>query len=913
MAGEDEVLRLTVEVREGLANIKRFESEYRESLKQLAAATKAGMDPASAEFLALRARALEAGTAFVQAGEQGGVAMRRLAELTGKGGTEIKALEGNLSIARAELDRFHREANEGGARLVDNFNSIKAAVIAIGTSFAAVKIRDFFGDAIEQASGAQDALTEVERLVRITGGSAGRTAEQLRETAGVLSELSGFDDDEILGETTATLLRFGTVQGEVFDRAQRDSVDLALVLKTDLSSAAETLGKALSIPGEGLRALKAAGADFTDSERESLQIMAESGRAAEAQAIILGRLEKATRDTAESLRSNLSGTLRALKTDWEDLKQAFGEGFTAELTAGIDDAAGGLERAKEGAGGLGRLVGSLVAVLTPFIPLIEKVGAVMAATWSNSLRATTFLVAGITDLGTTFAGMVVRMADLAAKLPFGGVFAEVARQARLAQVGIQEFGGGAVKDLNAAADAAGAASNALWTGGGSLAKAASGAADAVGGPNGLVPNLAALKKAQEEAAKEAERRAKEIATAYAGMAEEVSTIFSQLRETLSEGQEGDAAKAVKQLQAEYDKLTDKVQNSGAEVARIEELQSLIADKRREAVAEAEAAAKESGAEVADSFEQMVLGNTKLIEGLSHLPAASQEAFVRLAQGFQESADAGRATEESLESFGNAVARIFEAAGINVAGLKAELTGTADLASQLQAKIADATGVRQAAGKGDPQQQAQQQAQAQQVVASAATETTRVLADQAIVFDDVIQSTGNTTAELVHLGDAAGDASRQAAPLGQSLAQAAESSKKLREETQAATTVTNATVQAVATLTDTEKRRITTNEELSEALSGFKARQDDVNSSVVGAGQAQGELAQATTDTAAAMGQASEALAKLKEENPAEFWRLATEAADAYGKMIQRNNGPEYLGETLRLCGEILKAMEQMAA
>lgn len=484
MAFEDEaILKLLVETREGLASVKRFEGEYRDALRQMAAATKAGLDPSSSEFRELQQRVVDTGRRFVEAGERGEASMRQLAVATGKESAELTELRGKLAIARTELDRFNDEGRKGVGGLVDSFASLRGIIAGVAASFIGIKIADFFRGSIEEASQAEDALAQVQAAVTSTGGAARRSVPELEALAKQLEDISTYDGDEILRDLTANLLTFTSVTTENFDRAQVAVLNLAQRLQIDLQSATLQVGKALNAPADGLGALSRAGIQFSDAQKATIERLVETGKTAEAQRIILVELERQFGGAAAAARNTLGGSLKALQVDLGNIKEAFAEGFSAELVKGISDAAGGLGKAEEGARGLGRVIGAVLGLIGPLIPLAEKFGAAMSLAWAHAAAGAGGFIQVLTTAGANLAEFVAKAAEMGAKLPaaFGGeLFAGIAEQMRGVKASIEEMGKGAVASLNATAESLAQTAAALWGGDDSLGKSAEQASTAAG-------------------------------------------------------------------------------------------------------------------------------------------------------------------------------------------------------------------------------------------------------------------------------------------------------------------------------------------------------------------------------------------------------------------------------------------------
>jgi Prophage tail length tape measure protein len=177
---------------------------------------------------------------------------------------------------------------------------VSAPIIAAAT-FAVNK----FGEYNEE-------LAIVRQRIEATGGTAGHTADQLDEMSNTLSEGIKASHEEVLAGEEA-LLRFSNVTGKTYDRATKAAIDFAAANKMDVASAAKFLGRALEGPGEGMRRLAMMGIYFTAVERKRLQAMVDSGRIAQAQAVILDRVERSTKGSAKAVADASTGFYKLKK------------------------------------------------------------------------------------------------------------------------------------------------------------------------------------------------------------------------------------------------------------------------------------------------------------------------------------------------------------------------------------------------------------------------------------------------------------------------------------------------------------------------------------------------------------------------------------------------------------------------
>ncbi|WP_445363182.1 hypothetical protein ACJJIQ_23605 [Microbulbifer sp. ANSA003] len=185
---------------------------------------------------------------------------------------------------------------------------------------------------IRAAEAMERGQLKIEALLRATGNASGRTAEQLDEQAravafNTLASVSG------MREAQGVLLTFKSVQTDVFDQAIVLSQDLAAVMGGDAKSAALQLGKALEDPATGLNALKRSGVSFTESEKEMIRTMQESGQVAEAQRFILEKLSQQVGGAGSGEAGGLAGQVDTLGQEWEEFLEALGR--TEEATKGV--------------------------------------------------------------------------------------------------------------------------------------------------------------------------------------------------------------------------------------------------------------------------------------------------------------------------------------------------------------------------------------------------------------------------------------------------------------------------------------------------------------------------------------------------------------------------------------------------
>lgn len=229
-------------------------------------------------------------------------------------GLESGEFKSGLSAAEKELQRATKRIQAIGQNMADVGKNLSLAVsvplIALGKT------------AVTAAMESRDAIAAVNASLASMGDAAGRTSEQLQGLASGLMRQSLYDDDEILRKVTANLLTFGKVSTDVFDRAQAAAVDMSAKLGQDLQSSAIQLGKALNDPVKGITALQRVGVSFTADQKALIQSMAETGRVADAQRLILAEVEKQFRGSAQAARD--ADPFAAMKQSFAEFQETVG-------------------------------------------------------------------------------------------------------------------------------------------------------------------------------------------------------------------------------------------------------------------------------------------------------------------------------------------------------------------------------------------------------------------------------------------------------------------------------------------------------------------------------------------------------------------------------------------------------------
>jgi len=315
-------------------------------------------------------------------------------------GADTASFEKGLDGAQRTLNRFNRDMQKLSAK----FTGI-GQTLTLGLT---VPIAAFGVASVAAAQQSADAFAQVEAALKSMGGASGKTAEQLQASAKSLQDMAAIDDDEILRKVTANLLTFGKIAGPTFDRAQVAVVDLATRMKMDLQAATILVGKALNDPVKGMTAMGRAGIQFTDVQKALIKQLVETGRAADAQAIILGELERQFGGSAKAAAD--ANPYAKLRIAFGELSEVIGAKLIPVITPIIEKLTALLQ-------GFDRL--------SPAMQNFVLIGGLIAAAIGPVLVGVGMLISAVGTIAALFAGPAV--AGLVAFLiPFAPIIAAVA-------------------------------------------------------------------------------------------------------------------------------------------------------------------------------------------------------------------------------------------------------------------------------------------------------------------------------------------------------------------------------------------------------------------------------------------------------------------------------------------------------
>ncbi len=194
-------------------------------------------------------------------------------------------------------------------------------------------------DSFNKMDAQMQAVAQVQAGLASTNAKVGYSLEQLQVKASALQNKTIFGDESILQNTTAQLLTFTNITGSTFDKAQQAVLDVtsrlygAKASSESLRSTSIMLGKALNDPVANLGALSRSGIQFSESQKEVIKKLSQSGQLAKAQSLIIAELNKQYGGSAAALAKTGLGPLKQFQNSLGDLQEVLAKSFLPVLNA----------------------------------------------------------------------------------------------------------------------------------------------------------------------------------------------------------------------------------------------------------------------------------------------------------------------------------------------------------------------------------------------------------------------------------------------------------------------------------------------------------------------------------------------------------------------------------------------------
>ncbi len=243
-----------------------------------------------------------------------------------------------LAVDSSQVRRGNTELSNmqrSGQRAESSVAQLGRRLFAIGAAALSIRaVVQQFQAIREEGELLERNMLRAEQLVRATGAAAGFTAEQLHQQARQQAAVTLASTEEVM-QAQGVLLTYRNVAGDTFRSATEAAADMAAVFGGDLATNTRRLGRLLEDPMNNMDALSRQGINFADDFKETIEALWESGRAAEAQDMILQRLAETMGGAATAEADGLSGAQDGFAQAVQEARQQLNEtlGITDRATA----------------------------------------------------------------------------------------------------------------------------------------------------------------------------------------------------------------------------------------------------------------------------------------------------------------------------------------------------------------------------------------------------------------------------------------------------------------------------------------------------------------------------------------------------------------------------------------------------
>lgn len=264
------------------------------------------------------------------------MASRSLGTLTLDLVAKIGGFTQGMTAAERASDRSARSISQRQKKAAqDTEKAWNSATRYISGAFAGLSIAGLFTTFIRESVDATNEQAQLAAALKSTGEAAGFSAQQLNAMAASMSGNSIFSEGDI-NKAQTRLLAYTNIVGEQFPEAMQAVIDMSARLGMSVEQSAETIGKALDVPSQGLTALSRQGFRFTEEQKKAVEQLEKTGQTAKAQAIVLDALKASYGGAAAAARDTLGGSLIALQEQFRTLMTG-SDGSVAGMQGAIEE------------------------------------------------------------------------------------------------------------------------------------------------------------------------------------------------------------------------------------------------------------------------------------------------------------------------------------------------------------------------------------------------------------------------------------------------------------------------------------------------------------------------------------------------------------------------------------------------
>lgn len=336
-----------------------------------------------------------------------------------------------------------RPAEEGGRRVTRTLDDVKnkatateKAMGALSAAFKAMLAGVTFGKIVSELTEAESASKQLDAALASTGRSSEVSRNQLTRWADQLKANTVVTDEAAL-RLQAMLLTMRNVRGDQFQQVMQAAADVSARTGQSFEDAGKAIGRAMNNPAQAARSLRAVGIQLSEGQANLLEQLTKTGRGAEAQSLIMAKLESAYGGAASAARDTLGGAITALGREIGDLLKFGGTDITGGLRNAVESLIVLLEKLQPAAAAIGYAFGGLfdmlgagfklasenvelfmlamagiVGFIAPWTLLAGAAAALAGVMWQNRDAVLGFVADSLTGFGEFYNGFRAMLSTL---------------------------------------------------------------------------------------------------------------------------------------------------------------------------------------------------------------------------------------------------------------------------------------------------------------------------------------------------------------------------------------------------------------------------------------------------------------------------------------------------------------------
>lgn len=219
---------------------------------------------------------------------------------------------------------------------------LKSAFSVVGITASIGAVVSFGKKSVQAADDANKKFSVLQNTIEATGASTWTSVEELDNMAKAYAQTTNYSVSEV-EKMQSVLLGFRNITDDTFREASDAIMDMATVMGMDLTSAVQTVGKALDDPIKGLDSLRRQGFAFTDEQKLELEVLVKTGKQLEAQKIILEELSTTYGGAAKAGQSAFAQMQHSI----DALMESVGNRIIPIIRAVTGEMSGGVEKITE--------------------------------------------------------------------------------------------------------------------------------------------------------------------------------------------------------------------------------------------------------------------------------------------------------------------------------------------------------------------------------------------------------------------------------------------------------------------------------------------------------------------------------------------------------------------------------------